>query len=295
MPPPSPKRPRSSSPPRPQARGAGDTTRLYPPSRQLTGLEGVRGHPRAMTVEEVLRSQGPRPPIAHESDTMDSIRRWLEIATWGAPSLRQRLASAATTAPTELTRKEQTQQDERYEARIKDFLEQLRAGDFRQRRSYEHEAGDLVGQRMEQAREFLRGWRAKDPRGWRKVVQMYIAANLNEFDKPRDKRRDLPLNPGISEKRSADPRTMPPRTGQGGRPKDFVTRQIYDAVRHTIDERARKGRDSKGRQIAGALQSDGVPLPKSLKRLGTNWTGVYDRDPDRVRKFFHRARQAGRN
>ncbi len=248
-----------------------------------------------MTVEEVLGSQAPRPVIARESDTMDSIRRWLEIATWGAPSLQQRPASAATTAPTELTPKEQTQQDERYQARIKDFLEQLRAGDLRQRRSYEHEAGDLVAQRMEQARDYLREWRAKDPRGRRKVVQMYVAANLDELDKPRDKRRDLPLNPGISEERGADPRTMPPRTGRGGRPKDFLTRQIYDAVRHIIDDRARKGRDAKGRQIAGALQSAGISLPKSLKRVGTNWTEIYDRDPDRVRKFFYRARQAGRN
>ena len=122
---------------------------------------------------------------------------------------------------------------------------------------------------------------------------MYVAANLDELDKPRDKRRDLPLNPGISEERGTDPRTMPPRTGRGGRPKDVLTRQIYDAVRHTIDDRARKGRDPKGRQIAGALQSAGISLPKSLKGLGTNWTKVYDRDPVRVRKFFYRARQAG--
>ncbi len=292
---PSPKRPRSSSPRRPQARGAGDTRRPYPPSRQLTGLEGVRGHPRAITVEEVLRGQASRPVILRESDTMDSIRRWLEIATWGAPSLKQRPTSAVTAAPTDLTPKEQTQQGERYQARIKDFLERLRKDDLRQRRSYEHEAGDLVAERMEQAREYLREWRAKEPRRWRKVVQMYIAANLDELDKPRDKRRDLPLNPGIPEKLGADPRTMPPRTGRGGRPKDVVTREIYDAVRHIIADRAQKGRSPKGRQIAGALQSKGVSLPESLKRLGTNWTGVYDRDPDRVRKFFYRARQAGRN
>jgi hypothetical protein len=275
--------------------GAGEPGRARPPSRQLTGLEGVGGRPRAMTVDEVLRRHAPRPVIARESDTMDSVRRWLEIATWGAPSLEQRPASAATTAPTELTPKEQTQQDERYQARIKAFLEQLSAGDLRQRRSYEHEAGDLVGQRMEQAREYLREWRAKDPRGWRKVIQTYIKANLAELDKPRDKRRDLPLNPGISEKGGADPRTMPPRTGRGGRPKDPVTQQIYDAVRHTIDDRARNGRDTKGRQIAAALQSAGVPLPKSLRHFGTNWTQVYDGEPDRVRKFLHRARHAGRN
>lgn len=62
--------------------------------------------------------------------------------------------------PTELTPQEQTQQDEQYEARIKDFLEKL-PDDLRQRRSYEYEAGDLVAQRMEQAREYLREWRAK--------------------------------------------------------------------------------------------------------------------------------------
>lgn len=103
------------------------------------------------------------------------------------------------------------------------FLKQVRAGDFRQRRSYEHEAGDLVAQRMEQAREYLKEWRVKASKVWKKVVQTYIGANLAELDKPRDKRRDLPLNPGISEP-DADPRTMPPRTGRGGRPKDFVTR-----------------------------------------------------------------------
>ena len=294
MPPSSPKRPRPSSRRQPQAMGAGDTCRIRPPSKQLTGLEGVGGRPRAMTVEEVQRSQAPRPVIPREADTMDSIRRWLEIATWGAPSPKQRPASAATTAPTELTPQQQTQQGEQHQARIKDFLEKL-PDDLRQRRSYEYEAGDLVAQRMEQVREYLREWRAKAPRDFRKVVQTYIDANLAELDKARDKRRDLPLNPCISEGLGVNPRTMPPRSGRGGRPKDPVTRQIYDAVRHIIDDRDGKGREIKGQQIARALQSAGVSLPKSLKQLGTNWTQVYNRDPDRTRKFFYRARKAGRN
>jgi hypothetical protein len=237
-----------------------------------------------MPVEEALRRAARRPVIAGESDTMEALRRWLKIATWGAPNLKAApVASAATAVPTERT----------LQARIKTFLEQLRHGDLRPRRSYEHEAGDLVAQRMEQAREYVRDWRAKAPRGWKQVVEVYIAANLGELAKPRGTRRDLPLNPENQDDLGHDPRTMPPRTGRGGRPKDVTTQQTYDAVRHIIDDRARKGRDPKGRQIASALQSEGVPLPRSLRQLGTNWIQVYDVYPARVRKFFSRARQAG--
>ncbi len=70
---------RRLSPAGPQSAATGGGRRTPPASKQLTGLEGRGQGLRAKPVEEVLSSEGLRPPITPHTDAIDTT--WLDLAT----------------------------------------------------------------------------------------------------------------------------------------------------------------------------------------------------------------------